>query len=186
MESDWIHNTMWSCGRCGERNEEATSACSVCAGVRPGNEASSCETCGVPVSAGLRRCAACERAMTDVPSGRLTRIWSCVNPTEAELLRVELRRAGIESVLENEGGVAYAIGMGTSVVPLVITVAEENARRSLEIIRAERNRPPSEVYIPPVAMLKFPCGCGKELEVPPDFKGLDMDCPYCGRAVRAS
>ena len=117
------------------------------------------------------------------PPGRLARVWSCAHPAEAELLRVELRRAGIESVLENVGGAA--LGMGSASVPFGIAVAEDHARRALDIIQAERNRAPYEVYIPPVAMIRFPCGCGKELEVPPDFKGLDMDCPFCGRAVRA-
>ena len=124
--------------------------------------------------------------MADRPSGRLARVWSCTNPAEAELLRVELRRAGIPSVLENEGGASFAVGMGTVVVPYVITVSEDDAARALDLLRAERSRPPNEVYIPPVALIRFPCGCGKELEVPPDFKGLEMDCPYCGRPVRAS
>jgi hypothetical protein len=176
---------MWICGRCGERNQEPATSCSICAGVLAGqSDPLSCESCGSPVSAGVRRCEACERAMADAPPrGRLTRVWSCSNPSEAELLRVELRRAGIESVLENVGGAA--LGMGTAVVPFGIIVADEHARRALEVIQAERSRLPAEVYVPPVAMIRFPCGCGKELEVPPDFKGLEMDCPYCGRSVRA-
>lgn len=165
---------MWTCARCGEQNESDVCAC--------GHDASICETCGGPATSG--RCEACERAMADRPSGRLAKVWSCTNSTEAELLRVELRRAGIPSVLENSGGAAFAIGMGTAVVPYVITVSEDDAPRALELLRAEANRSPSEAYIPPVAMLKFACACGKELEVPPDFKGIEMDCPFCGKPVR--
>ncbi|HEX7896263.1 MAG TPA: DUF2007 domain-containing protein [Planctomycetota bacterium] len=170
---------MWICRGCGRRNEDGSTSCSC------GQDGSTCESCGAPAKAG--RCEACERAMADAPPpGRLTRVWSCTNPSEAELLRVELRRAGIESVLDNVGGASFAIGMGTAAIPFGITVSEDDARRALEILQAEASRGPSEVYIPPVVMIKFPCGCGKELEVPPDFQGLEMDCPYCGRPVRAS
>ncbi len=178
---------MWACSRCGERNSDLVSACSVCAGGRAGQAVDhTCESCGAPVAAEVRRCEACERAMTDVrPAGRLAKVWSCTSEPEAELLRVALRRAGIGSVLENVGGASFAIGLGTVTVPFVITVAEADAGRALDVLRAERDRTPAERYIPPVAMLRFDCACGKTLEVPPDFQGLDMDCPYCGRALRA-
>jgi hypothetical protein len=110
-------------------------------------------------------------------------VWSATHHTEAELLRVALRRAGIESILENEGGADYAVGLGTSLVPYVITVAERDAERALEVLRAERDSSPG--YIPPVAMIRFECGCGQTLEVPPDFDGLEMDCPYCARPLKA-
>jgi hypothetical protein len=169
---------MWTCRPCGAWNEDAATSCAC------GHDATTCETCGGPATAG--RCEACRRAIDERPSGRLTRVWTCASPTEAELLRIELRRAGIESILENEGGAAYAIGLSTPLVPLTLVVAEDDAPRALEVLRAERDRAPAEVYIPPVAMIRFPCGCGKELEVPPDFKGLEMDCPFCGRALRAA
>ena len=140
-----------------------------------------CECCGGPSSG--ERCEACEGALRERPSGRLARVWSGFRSLEAELLRVELRRAGIASVLENEGGVAFAVGIATPAVPYVITVAEADAPRALDVLRSATQR--SEVYVPPVAMIRFPCRCGKELEVPPDFRGLEMDCPFCGRPTRA-
>ena len=169
---------MWICTRCGEDNEEATRTCAAC-----GAGAWTCETCGAPAKGA--RCEACGFALSDRAPGRIRRVWSSTNPVEAELLRVELRRAGIESVLENEGGAAYAIGLATPLVPLVISVAEAHVAKALEVLRDARDRAPAERYIPPVAMVTFPCGCGKELEVPPDFKGLAMECPFCGRPVTA-
>lgn len=178
---------MWICGRCGERNGDLIPACGVCAGGREGLPVTPvCESCGGPVAAGSRRCGGCERAMTDAPPpGRLAKVWSCTSEHEAELLRIALSRAGIGSVLENVGGASFAVGLGTSAVPFVITVAEADAAKALDVLNAERDRTPEERYIPPVAMLIFACGCGRTLEVPPDFQGLDMDCPYCGRALRA-
>jgi hypothetical protein len=142
----------------------------------------SCECCGGPSTAEL--CEACEGALRRRPTGRPRRVWTCASPAEAELLRIELRRAGVESVLENEGGAAYAIGLSTPLVPLTLVVAESDERRALEVLRASSEK--AEVYVPPLAMLKFPCRCGKELEVPPDWKGLEIDCPYCGRPARAT
>jgi hypothetical protein len=185
---------MWVCRRCGERSSDLLSACPACAGLRTGRalgDLQSCESCGARVEAGVRRCEGCERSLAEaveppaVPAGRLVKVWSSTNATEAELLRVELRRAGVESFLENENGISCAIGLPTSLIPLVISVADTQVSRALEILRAERDRAPADRYIPPVAMVSFVCVCGKTLEVPPDFQGLEMDCPFCGRLVTA-
>ncbi len=187
---------MWFCARCGEHNGEGTACCPNCGGARfPGREGPVCPSCGSEYRPGFKACADCGVplvAPSCVPpsaAARLVKVWSSTKHTEAELLRVELRRAGIESVLENAGGADYAIGLGTALVPYVIAVAEPDAARAREILDAERAAPEAgphpDRYIPPVAMIEFPCACGRTLEVPPDFDGLEMDCPFCGRPVRA-
>src|SRR2546427_4169396 len=35
------------------------------------------------------------------------------------------------------------------------------------------------------ALLRFPCVCGKELEIPAEAAGGEMDCPWCSRPVIA-
>lgn len=112
-----------------------------------------------------------------------------MNPLEADLLRVALRRDGIESRLENAGSALLALGTGNPLAPYVITVAEQDAPRALDVIKGELEAPEAsehpDHYIPPVAMIQWPCACGRTLEVPPDFDGMEMDCPFCGRVVTA-
>jgi putative signal transducing protein len=187
---------MWVCTRCGERNDDGSKACSNCAG-RSSPEGLLCPDCRTEYRPGFDVCADCGVALVERgriaahASGRLVKIWSATHHTEAELLRVALRRAGIESILENEGGADYAVGLGTSLVPYVITVSDRDAQKALDVIRAEREpaRPDPnghpDRYFPPVAMILFSCACGQALEVPPDFDGLEMDCPYCNRPLKA-
>ena len=90
---------------------------------------------------------------------------------------------------ENSGGAHLVLGMGNPLASYVITVADHDAPGALEVIKSELEAPaPSEHpdrYIPPVAMIHWPCDCGQTLEVTPDFEGLEMDCPFCGRLVTA-
>lgn len=64
----------------------------------------------------------------------MKRVWTTTDPTEAELVRARLRDAGIESFLDNQGGTQYAIGLPTSVSPLGIDVADEDAADAAEIL----------------------------------------------------
>ena len=58
--------------------------------------------------------------------------------------------------------------------------------KALDVLKSEREPAgTADRYIPPVAMIRFPCACGQTLEVPPDFDGLEMDCPFCGQTVVA-
>lgn len=107
------------------------------------------------------------------------KVFSTTNPAEAELVRVALRRHGIESILENEGGALYAIGMSTSIVPLEVTVAEKDADAALAVLRKEAGR--KEPVELPATLLEVPCACGKTLEIPPELEGRTLDCPWCGR-----
>ncbi len=186
---------MWVCARCGERNaDDRSKVCSNCAG-RVWPEGLVCPDCRSEYRPGFDVCADCGVALVErgklpsPPIRTLVKIWSATHHTEAELLRMALRRAGIESILENEGGADYAVGLGTSAVPYVISVTDRDAPRALEVIRAEREAPETgahpDRYIPSVAMIRFPCACGQTLEVPPGFDGLEMDCPFCSRPLKA-
>src|SRR4051812_44320484 len=64
----------------------------------------------------------------------MKRIWTTTDPTEAELVRARLRDAGIESALDNQGGAQYAVGLPTSVSPLGIDVADEDAAEAEKIL----------------------------------------------------
>jgi hypothetical protein len=185
---------MWTCVRCGERNDDRAEACANCA-ARLSPEGLVCPDCRAEYRPGFDVCADCgvglvpRASLPPAPAGKLVQVWWATNSTEAELLRMALRRAGVESILENAGGADYAVGLGTSAVPYVISVADRDAPRALETLRAEREAPdpgphPAR-YVPPVSMIRFDCACGRALEVPPGFDGLEMDCPYCGRPMKA-
>jgi len=64
----------------------------------------------------------------------MKRVYTTTDPTEAELIRARLRDAGIESFLDNQGGSQYAVGLPTSVSPLGIDVADEDAVEAAEIL----------------------------------------------------
>lgn len=64
----------------------------------------------------------------------MKRVWTTTDPTEAELIRARLRDAGIESLLDNQGGAQYAIGLPTSISPLGIDVADEDAAEAAELL----------------------------------------------------
>lgn len=64
----------------------------------------------------------------------MKRLYATTDPVEAELLRALLRDAGIESLLDNQGGASYAIGLPVSVSPLGIDVADEDAAEAAEIL----------------------------------------------------
>ena len=70
----------------------------------------------------------------------MKRIHTTTDPTEAELVRARLRDAGIESFLDNQGGAQYAVGLPTSVSPLGVDVADEDASEAADIL----SRPAAE------------------------------------------
>jgi len=63
----------------------------------------------------------------------MKRVYSTSSLQEAELLRVFLRQNGIESILENEFS-SLMVTM-TPTVPLIITVADEDADGAVHVIR---------------------------------------------------
>jgi hypothetical protein len=63
----------------------------------------------------------------------MKRIHSTSSPQEAELLRVFLRQNGIDSILENEFS-SLMVTM-TPTVPMIITVADEDADGAVHVIR---------------------------------------------------
>lgn len=149
---------MWTCIRCGETNPGDVRNC--------------------------RNCSADESRPPSPPPVRLARVYSTTSPAQAELLRAALRGNGIDSVLENEGGAMYAVGLATAAVPLVIAVPEADAPRAAGLIReCLRSRTPGDApeVAPPERLLRFPCPCGRELEVPESMRGSSLDCPWCGR-----
>jgi len=77
------------------------------------------------------------------------RVYATTNPTEAELVRARLRDAGIESTLDNEGGAAYAIGLPTSVSPLGIDVADEDAAEAERILSSPASEGEPDPDAPP-------------------------------------
>jgi hypothetical protein len=77
------------------------------------------------------------------------RVYATTNPTEAELVRARLRDAGIESLLDNEGGAAYAIGLPTSVSPLGIDVADEDAAEAERILSSPASEGEPDPEAPP-------------------------------------
>jgi hypothetical protein len=76
----------------------------------------------------------------------MKRLYATTDPTEAELLRAYLRDEGIESMLDNEGGAAYAVGLPTGAVPLGINVSDQDAPAAAEALGRyfEKEMGPSE------------------------------------------
>ena len=108
----------------------------------------------------------------------MRKIYSTSITGQAEMLQVVLRKNGIESRLENEGGAQYAIGFLTPAIPIDIVVADEDAAEAARIIAEEFSRDrASEATAIHVQMT---CACGRILEYP---KGEEPpeECPYCGR-----
>jgi len=102
---------------------------------------------------------------------------------QAEMLQVVLRRHGIESRLENEGGALYAVGLPSAAAPIVIVVDDERAEEATRIIAEEFSRP--KASDPTAIQIQLRCACGKTLEYP---KGEDPpdECPWCGRPTQIS
>lgn len=73
----------------------------------------------------------------------MKRIYSTSSLQEAELIRVFLRQNGIESILENEFSSMY-VAMGSSSVPLIVTVSDHDADGAVHVIRKHlaRNEKP--------------------------------------------
>ncbi len=70
-------------------------------------------------------------------------VFTTTGFSEAELVKSILREHEIESVLENEGGALYLIGMPTPAVPLVVRVSDEDEARALSLVElALRDAPP--------------------------------------------
>lgn len=71
-------------------------------------------------------------------------VFSTTSPTEAQGAQVRLDAHGIESVLENEGGAYYAIGFPSPLVPLVVSVRDEDAEEARRVLAEERPSPTAE------------------------------------------
>ena len=145
-----------------------------------------CKRCRAEHEAELRFCAACGEPFDLAPPApdpatlKLRKVYSTTSLQEVDLLRSALRRHGIESILENEGGALFAVGMATSVVPFVITVADSHVNQAIAVISRELDGGVEPVTAPE-ATSSFTCGCGKVLDVPQELEGKPIECPWCGR-----
>ena len=145
-----------------------------------------CRKCRTEHEDELRVCAACGEPFDLAPSApdpatlKLRKIYSTTSLQQVDLLRSALRRHGIESILENEGGALFAVGMATSVVPFVITVAESHVNQAIAVIGREVDSGVERVAAPDTTS-SFTCECGKVLDVPEELAGKSIECPWCGR-----
>src|SRR5438132_11638803 len=57
------------------------------------------------------------------------------------------------------------------------------SRRSPGWVSCRRRYPMGDD--PGETLLRFPCVCGKELEIPAEAAGGEMECPWCSRPVIA-
>lgn len=113
----------------------------------------------------------------------MKKVYSTTRIGEAEMLQVVLRKHGIESRLENEGGALYAVGVPSAAAPIVIVVDDERAEEAARIIAEEFRKP--KTTDPTALQVQMRCSCGKTLEYP---KGEDPpdECPWCGRPTQFS
>jgi hypothetical protein len=104
-------------------------------------------------------------------------VFTTTSPSDAELIRVELRGAGIDSFLENEFGASTAIGLPTSLIPLVVCVDETLYDEAVRIVGQWGRKRPEPL---PRFVVSVCASCAKTLEVP-EGDPLPDECPFCGK-----
>ncbi len=78
----------------------------------------------------------------------MKRVHVTTSLEEAEAIRIALRDAGVESILENEHAAFSAVEMPTSAIPLGILVRDEEAARAAILIhelRQQEATPPGPI-----------------------------------------
>ncbi len=113
----------------------------------------------------------------------MRKIYSTTLLAQAEILRVVLRRHGIESVLENENAAMAVAAVPIPAVPFVISVDDKDAEEAARIIDAELRRP--QEPLGSAILIRSSCLCGKTLEYP-QGEEPPSECPWCGRELDAS
>jgi hypothetical protein len=113
----------------------------------------------------------------------MRKVYSTTILSQAEILRVVLRKNGIESLLENENAAMYAAGVPIPAIPFVISVDDKDAEEAARIIDAELRRP--QEPLASAIHLRVSCLCGKTLEYPQGDDPPD-ECPWCGRELTAA
>jgi hypothetical protein len=108
----------------------------------------------------------------------MRKIYSTTVLAQAEILRVVLRRHGIESVLENENAAMAVAAVPIPAVPFVISVDDQDAEEATRIVLAELKG--EHAPIGSAIHVRTPCACGKMIDV---LQGEDPpeECPWCGR-----
>ena len=111
-------------------------------------------------------------------------VFTTTSLQDAELLRVELRSQGIESLLENEHGAQSAIGLPTTLIPLIVSVDEAQFAEAERAVKAWESGEKSAEPMPDFVSAAC-AACGKALDVP---KGepLPDECPWCGKPPGAA
>lgn len=105
-----------------------------------------CPACRSEYRPGFDRCADCDVALiptlpADPPppssaaAGRRRPVFSCTDLPQALVLHSLLLDSGFDAVLENEHSARFGIGLSTSAVPIVISVAEEEAGQAEVVLR---------------------------------------------------
>lgn len=137
------------CHQCGEEVRDSSPLCTACGAVTPGAAYADCElhadvpavalcvVCGKPV------CGDCAvrsagRFTCDVPSHKVTAsetsvLATCASPFEADLIRENLRQAGLETLVFDRSGF---IGLPRSVTaPTEVRIRSDQAERAASALR---------------------------------------------------
>jgi len=110
-------------------------------------------------------------------------VFTTTSLQDAELLRVELRSHGIESMLENEHGAQSAIGLPTPLIPLIVSV-DEAKHAEAERIAREWGSKDKKAEVMPDFVTVVCAACSKVLEIPEGDPTPD-ECPFCGKSPGA-
>lgn len=105
-------------------------------------------------------------------------IYVTSDPAEAEMIRVVLRDAGIESTLGNTGAAFLAVGMPTPAAPLTISVEDAWEAQARGVVEGYFRRKSATSV--PAPTVELECPRGHKLEFPEGTPDAEIECPWCG------
>jgi hypothetical protein len=110
----------------------------------------------------------------------LKTVFMTMKPMEAQVIRALLSENDIVSFIENENGNLLGLGLQAPMIPVLVTVHEDQEEAALKIINDRPQRPPSTSPKLSGFTVMACASCGKKLETP-NGEEAPEECPWCGK-----